>query len=187
MFGKHRQSRKHPIVSYSTRKLYHGTPVNFDTIDVERNVGNSLDFGSGFYTTEDRDYALRYAGMGAGFSESRVGYVRNYLFDEDLAKEQLDVKYIDGPNMDWLDHLIAYRIRPFEKPPYDITIGPSADSEIQAILNEYYQSPLHRRIEREITVERLKPHAYPTQYVFHSKGSVKEPFLILIDIDEVDV
>ena len=187
MFGKHKQSRKPRIVSYSTKKLYHGTPVNFDAIDVERNVGSSLDFGSGFYTTEDKNYALKYAREGAHYSGADIGYIRRYLFDEDLAREKLDVKYIDGPDMEWFDHLISYRVPPFARPPYDITIGPSADSGIDVIIDEYDGWPIKRMIEKKKTIERLKQHVYPTQYVFHSVESAEEPFLILVDIDEVDV
>lgn len=187
MFDKRKQPRKRKIVSYSTKKLYHGTPVNFDAIDVEHNVGSNLDLGSGFYTTEDYDYALRYAKEGAAYTTTGVGYIRKYLFDEDLAKERLDVKYIDGPDMEWFDHLISYRIPPFARPPYDITVGPSADSDIEAIVDEYYDWPIKRTIEKKKTIERLKPHVFPTQYVFHSEESVEEPFLILIDIDEIDV
>lgn len=177
MFKKDSKPKRKPIISFSKKILYHGTPYRFKEIDLRINRGTPLDFGRGFYTTEDRAYAESYAALGASNRGQSRGYIRIYQFDEDRALDRLDVGIFDEPDDRWLDHLVSNRIEPYMPPVYDISMGLSADSAIQDVIDSYEMSVLKRQLDRQITIDLLEPYVNSKQIVFHTPRSIKEPYL----------
>lgn len=171
------KTKRKTIKSPSKKTIYHGTAHRFKEINPKINKDTPLDFGRGFYTTEDRNYARDYARGGAQRFDRNKGYVRVYKFDEDRAFDTLDVKVYEEPDIEWFNFIICNRVAPYMIPPRDISIGPSADSRIQSIVDEYEKGELKRILEQESTIEQLQPYINPTQIVFHTRRSIKEPYL----------
>ena len=82
-------------------KLYHGTNVDFDEIDLTKS-NKYKDFGQGFYLTDIRSQAEELAAK-----KSRLfgGYpiIQEYEFDETLLNgSEIKVLKFDRPSTKWL-------------------------------------------------------------------------------------
>lgn len=90
--------------------LYHGTNIDFDTINLTKSH-KYKDFGQGFYLTDIRKQAEELASK-----RSRLfgGYpvIQEYEFDEKLLEEgELRVLKFDRPSEEWADFIFKNRNR----------------------------------------------------------------------------
>lgn len=69
-------------------KLYHGTNVDFEQIDVAKSKPNK-DFGRGFYLSADYHQAMNMADIKVEQMETGSPIVQEYFFDE---KEMVNLK-----------------------------------------------------------------------------------------------
>ena len=81
-------------------KLYHGTNIDFDVIDLAKS-NKYKDFGQGFYLTDIRSQAEQLAAK-----KSRIfgGYpiIQEYEFDESmLESNELKILMFDTPTTEW--------------------------------------------------------------------------------------
>lgn len=141
--------------------LYHGSNVAVDKpriLDSDR----YLDFGSGFYTTTNKDQASNFAKK---VVQRRGGMplINVYEFNEDDIKH-LKVKIFDGPNEEWLDFVSDHRNGQYNGEQYDVIIGPVADDDVYRTL-QVYSSGL---LTREQAIEALRIKKLFNQYVFTS-------------------
>ena len=91
-------------------KLYHGTNVDFDAIDLTKS-NKYKDFGQGFYLTDIRSQAEELAAK-----KSRLfgGYpvIQEYEFDESLLSgAELKVLKFDKPSTEWAEFIFKNRNR----------------------------------------------------------------------------
>lgn len=134
--------------------LYHGTNVDFGTIDITKSKPNK-DFGQGFYLTQNYSQAMEMGKLKA--MQTNVGSARvlTYEFDEDkLTDGSLKVLRFDGYSSEWANFILKNRNgKPYEpQHDYDIVIGPIADDRVGFQLRRYEVGI----IDMKLLIENLK-------------------------------
>lgn len=149
--------------------LYHGTNIDFDTINLTKSH-KYKDFGQGFYLTDIRRQAEELASK-----RSRLfgGYpvIQEYEFDEKLLEEgELRVLKFDRPSEEWADFIFKNRNRETNYiHDYDIVIGPIADDGVAYLLGLYDEGV----IKIGDLSKRLEYKNLNRQYFFGTEKSLK--------------
>lgn len=149
--------------------LYHGTNIDFDTINLTKSH-KYKDFGQGFYLTDIRKQAEELASK-----RSRLfgGYpvIQEYEFDEKLLEEgELRVLKFDRPSEEWADFIFKNRNRETNYiHDYDIVIGPIADDGVAYLLGLYDEGV----IKIGDLSKRLEYKNLNRQYFFGPEKSLK--------------
>ena len=143
-------------------KLYHGTNLSFDEIDLKRCKPNK-DFGRGFYLTDLPKQALLMAQRRCDIEETGTPIVLSYEFDEALLSNgTLSVKVFDKVSEEWAKFILENRKRKIKnKHTYDIVIGPIADDGVVFQLNRYEQRMIDlATLVKELTYKKLNNQYY---------------------------
>lgn len=150
-------------------KLYHGTNVDFDVIDLTKS-NKYKDFGQGFYLTDIRSQAEELAAK-----KSRLfgGYpvIQEYEFDESLLSgAELKVLKFDKPSTEWAEFIFKNRNRDNNfTHDYDIVIGPIANDGVAYLLGRYEEGTL----TIEELSDKLDFKKHNSQYFFGTNKSLK--------------
>ena len=150
-------------------KLYHGTNVDFDVIDLTKS-NKYKDFGQGFYLTDIHSQAEELAAK-----KSRLfgGYpvIQEYEFDESLLSgAELKVLKFDKPSTEWAEFIFKNRNRDNNfTHDYDIVIGPIANDGV-AYLVPSSQRP---NLTIEELSDKLDFKKLNSQYFFGTNKSLK--------------
>jgi len=121
----------------------------------------TLDFGEGFYTTENETQAAEFARkVCERRSPSLAPVVNCYEFNQDLAG--LSVLKFDAPDEKWLDFVVGRRkgIAPGEK--FDLIMGPVANDDVFGTIILYEAGQL----DKESAIKRFKVKKLYNQVVF---------------------
>ena len=140
------------------KPLYHGSDVSFSVIDLSKS-SHKKDFGSGFYTTTDKNQAEKFACLKAKRIYANKGYVEVFNLN-DLSN--LSIKIFDSADEEWFNFVLHNRA--YKKfaasglnEVFDIVIGPIANDAVGLVLNQYiagvYGDPLSA--ESKTTAIRL--------------------------------
>lgn len=87
-------------------RLYHGSNVDFDKIDLAKCRPNK-DFGQGFYLTDIRSQAEAMSVRRCEFEETGNPIVQEYEFDEHIIDSQeVKVKIFDGVSQEWAEFIL---------------------------------------------------------------------------------
>ena len=141
--------------------LYHASNVEVKKpMLVESN--RMLDFGPGFYTTTNREQAIRFA-KGVVAKRGGVPVLNTYEFDENAFSECL-VRKFDSPSEEWLDFVAANRTGKYTGVRYDLIMGPVANDNVYATIGLYMQGFM----SREATINELRVRKLYDQLVFAS-------------------
>ena len=150
-------------------KLYHGTNVDFDAIDLTKS-NKYKDFGQGFYLTDIRSQAEELAAK-----KSRLfgGYpvIQEYEFDESLLSgAELKVLKFDKPSTEWAEFIFKNRSRDNNfTHDYDIVIGPIANDGVAYLLGRYEEGTLTiEELSDKLDYKKLNG-----QYFFGTNKSLK--------------
>jgi hypothetical protein len=150
-------------------KLYHGTNVDFDVIDLTKS-NKYKDFGQGFYLTDIRSQAEELAAK-----KSRLfgGYpvIQEYEFDESLlSSAELKVLKFDKPSTEWAEFIFKNRNRDNNfTHDYDIVIGPIANDGVAYLLGRYEEGTLTiEELSDKLDYKKLN-----SQYFFGTNKSLK--------------
>lgn len=150
-------------------KLYHGTNVDFDVIDLTKS-NKYKDFGQGFYLTDIRSQAEELAAK-----KSRLfgGYpvIQEYEFDESLLSgAELKVLKFDKPSTEWAEFIFKNRNRDNNfTHDYDIVIGPIANDGVAYLLGRYEEGTLTvEELSDKLDFKKLN-----SQYFFGTNKSLK--------------
>ena len=150
-------------------KLYHGTNVDFDVIDLTKS-NKYKDFGQGFYLTDIRSQAEELASK-----KSRLfgGYpvIQEYEFDESLLSgAELKVLKFDKPSTEWAEFIFKNRNRDNNfTHDYDIVIGPIANDGVAYLLGRYEEGTLTiEELSDKLDYKKLN-----SQYFFGTNKSLK--------------
>ena len=150
-------------------KLYHGTNVDFDVIDLTKS-NKYKDFGQGFYLTDIRSQAEELAAK-----KSRLfgGYpvIQEYEFDESLLSgAELKVLKFDKPSTEWAEFIFKNRNRDYNfTHDFDIVIGPIANDGVAYLLGRYEEGTLTiEELSDKLDYKKLN-----SQYFFGTNKSLK--------------
>lgn len=150
-------------------KLYHGTNIAFDVIDLTKSH-KYKDFGQGFYLTDIRSQAEELAAK-----KSRLfgGYpiIQEYEFDESLLESaDLQVLKFVSPSPEWAEFIFKNRNRESKfTHEYDIVIGPIANDGVAYLLGRYEEGTLSiEELSRKLDYKKLN-----SQYFFGTEKSLK--------------
>lgn len=146
-------------------KLYHGTNVDFEAIDLQKSKKNK-DFGQGFYLSPDWEQAK----LMAENKFALLGGTSHVLVyecpDNILENEELKIKVFPRYSEEWARFILLNRNKSSEKKQheYDIVYGPIADDKVGLQIKFYEQ----KFISLEVLLERLKFVHTTFQYYFGS-------------------
>lgn len=150
-------------------RLYHGTNVDFDDIDLTMS-NKYKDFGQGFYLTDIRSQAEELAAK-----KSRLfgGYpvIQEYEFDESLLSgTDLKVLKFDKPSTEWAEFIFKNRNRDYNfTHDFDIVIGPIANDGVAYLLGRYEEGTLTiEELSDKLDYKKLN-----SQYFFGTEKSLK--------------
>jgi hypothetical protein len=150
--------------------LYHG---GTDVIKEPRLIFNERgrDFGDGFYTTNIREQAQKWA--------KRQGRIRNkqaimniYEFDETLAKRNLNIKNFTEYSLEWLNFVVSNRANRQVKHDFDVVIGKIADDDV----GETVQLVVDGLMPQDFALQRLKFMRANNQYAFCTEKAL--PYIV---------
>ena len=148
--------------------IFHGT----NTIIEQPKIINrfkTLDFGEGFYTTENenqaRDFAVK---VYERRSPSLQPIVNCYEFNEDLNR--YSVLKFETPDEKWLDFVVERRKGLVLKEKYDIIIGPIANDDVFGTITLYEAGEL----DTESVIKKLKIKKLYDQIVFCNEFVLKD-------------
>lgn len=117
--------------------LYHGTNVDFETIDLSKSKPNK-DFGQGFYLSADYNQAMDMAKTKVEQLETGTPIVLAFEVDEQqMAK--LKIQRYSEYSEEWAKFILLNRRNDTHKPvhDYDIVIGPIANNRVGVQLWKY--------------------------------------------------
>ena len=151
-------------------KLYHGTNMVFDHIDLKKSKPGK-DFGPGFYLSDNmrqaKDLAQARVVLAGG-----VPTVLTYEFDERLlTRGELKVLSFKDYTREWAEFIIANRNNHTCKPAHDyyIVIGPIANDKVGLQLWKFS----NHDIDMGTLIERLKyMKGITMQYYFGTQRAI---------------
>lgn len=150
-------------------KLYHGTNMDFDRIDVTKSKAYK-DFGQGFYLTDIRSQAEDWAKKKTEiFGGTPV--LQEYEFDESiLDSTELNVLVFKLPTEEWATFIHKNRSRKAcFRHDYDIVVGPIADDGVAYLIGRYDEGTLTiTDLVRELEYKKLN-----RQYFFGTEKAIK--------------
>ena len=126
-------------------KLYHGSNVEIERIDLSRAVPFK-DFGRGFYLTSMQHQADRMAQRVARFRGGRATITEFEAPSNLLERPELRVRAFDGVTIEWALFVINNRNRTFgdiassecnQDSKYDIVFGPVGNDDITFLLEQF--------------------------------------------------
>ncbi len=151
-------------------KLYHGTNIDFDHIDINKSKPNK-DFGRGFYLSADYEQAKNMADIKVEQMETGMPLVQEYSISE-IEMKSLKCMTFDDYTEEWAKFILLNRNNPSAvlAHDYDIVIGPIADDRVGVQLWKY-ESQL---IDLPTLIKRLKYMKGITfQYFFGTERAIK--------------
>lgn len=118
-------------------KLYHGTNITFEKIDLLKSKPNK-DFGRGFYLSADYEQALAMAQVKVEQLETGNPLVMAYEIADD-AWTKVKVLRFENYSEEWVKFILLNRNNPTDKPAhdYDVVIGPIANNRVGIQLWRY--------------------------------------------------
>ena len=141
-------------------KVYHGTNIVIEEPKII-NRFKTLDFGEGFYTTENESQAQDFAVKVCKRRDIDFSPIVNcYELNEDLSNF-LVLKF-DTPDEKWLDFVVAQRQGVELTEKYDLIIGPVADDDVFGTIILYEAGQL----DKESAIKRFKVKDLYNQVVF---------------------
>lgn len=145
--------------------LYHGSISIVEKPQIiKSDIGR--DFGFGFYTTNIKEQAIRWAARKAkilGMGNKHVIPILNiYEYNEDEALNELKIKRFYEPSFDWLEFVVSCRGNINFRHEFDLVIGNIANDNVGETVS-YVMSGVMRK---EDAVERLKFEKINNQFCF---------------------
>ncbi|MCL2816131.1 MAG: DUF3990 domain-containing protein [Oscillospiraceae bacterium] len=148
--------------------VYHGSTVAVEAPAILKSE-RKLDFGEGFYTTFNREQAVRWSERVAARRKTDVQIISEYEFDLEAAEKELRIIRFEKPDEAWLDFISANRVGRGVPEAYDIVIGAVANDLVFATIILFEQGFL----DREETIKRLKVQELYNQVLFHTEKSLR--------------
>ena len=141
--------------------LYHGTGATFENPDLD-NSREDVDFGVGFYTTQNKEMAKKWA------SSKRKSTINTYSFNG-IGDLKIYTFKLDE---EWLDFVTNNRLgidnsKKYEK--YDVLIGSTAENKVFDAVNEY----INKNFAKEKVFQYMNKSGYDIQIVFKAEKAIQ--------------
>jgi hypothetical protein len=147
-------------------KVYHGTNVIIEQPKII-NRFQTLDFGEGFYTTENESQAKDFSVKVCERRTPNLYPVVNcYEFNENFDK--LTFLKFDAPDEKWLDFVVERRKGIALSKKYDFIMGPVANDDVFGTIVLYEAGQL----DKEGAIKRFKIKKLYNQVVFCNELSL---------------
>ena len=147
--------------------LYHGSYITVESPNLNLSRKN-LDFGAGFYTTENKEQAVDFSQKVMIRKRQKKRSVSVYDFDMGTAEAVLDILRFQAPDRLWLDFVHKNRRATYIEKSYDLVIGPVGNDDVFATLIVYEQGILNV----EQTLEALKIKKLYNQFTFKTEKAL---------------
>ena len=147
--------------------LYHGSNM---IVEQPKLIPQNrfLDFGKGFYTTENKVQAISFADKVYRRRKEGAPVVSVYDFDDKSAFASCNLLRFDLPDEEWLDFVFENRSGTYQGEAYELIYGSVADDDIFATFTLYAGGEL----SKEETINRLKVKKLFNQLVFSSEHAL---------------
>lgn len=147
--------------------LYHGSnmAVERPKLIVQNRY---LDFGTGFYTTENKEQAISFANKVYRRRREGSPVVSIYEMDEAAAFSSCNLLRFTKPDEVWLDYVYMNRTGIYRGKRYEMVYGPIADDDVYETFMLYSTGAL----TKEETLNRLKVKKLFNQLVFSSEKAI---------------
>jgi len=147
--------------------VYHGSNV---IVEQPRLVPQTrfLDFGNGFYTTENKIQALSFADKVYRRRKEGAPIVSVYEVDETAAFAACSLLRFDAPDEAWLDFVYEHRTGLYKGDAYELIYGAVANDDVYETFTLYATGAL----DKEDTLKRLKVKKLYNQMVFTSEKAL---------------
>lgn len=147
--------------------IYHGSDVIVEKPEILQS-NRLLDFGMGFYTTSNKEQAIRWAEKVSVRNNTAKKILSIYNFNMLKAKQELKVKEFTSAEEGWLNFITANRRGRSNLGEYDVVIGPVADDNVYLTVKLFESGVL----DKQETLKRLKVEKLFDQILFHTKESL---------------
>ena len=153
-------------------KLYHGTYIDFDTIDLSMS-NKGKDFGKGFYLSDNYEQAFQLATFKA-IQFNGEPNVLTFDFDETaLTNGELSFMKFDEYSREWADFILKNRQNEIGENihRYDVVYGPIANDKVGVQIRNL----IEQNIDMNLFLERLKyMHGITFQYFFGTEKAISK-------------
>ena len=155
-------------------KLYHGSSVSVPA--PLTSVGRKeLDFGPGFYVTNLREQAERWARRVCVIRATDMPLLSIYEFDESLLPTDVRRLRLEHYDQQWLDFVVSSRRGEEPWRDYDIIEGGVANDQVIDTVEDYYAG----RITAEQAIGQLR-FAKPTHQMCISRQDIIDRYLSFV-------
>jgi hypothetical protein len=153
-------------------RLYHGS----NQIIRQPNLSKGrkfLDFGSGFYLSDEKSQAENRAKSAVLFFEDGLPTVNVFEWNDEIVVD-LNVLHFPTVNIEWLDFVLANRQGDVSANQYDIVIGPTANDKTILVIDQF-MAGMFNNLEnpKEFVIQLFQPEKLAIQYLFATEKSVK--------------
>ena len=153
-------------------KLYHGSNQIIKQINLSKGR-RFLDFGVGFYLSDEQNQAENRAKAAATFFAYGEPVVNVFEWEKEKISD-LNVLQFPVANIEWLDFVLANRMGKITDNKYDIVIGATADDRTILVIDQYMAGEFdHLENPKEMVIQLFQPQNLATQYLFASEESLK--------------
>jgi len=153
-------------------KLYHGSNQIIKKPDLLKGR-KFLDFGSGFYLSDERSQAENRAKSAVLFFEEGQPTVSVFEWKKKQITD-LNIQHFPSANIEWLDFILANRKGELFENKYDIVIGATANDNVILVIDQYMSGLFdHLPNPKEFVIQLFQPEKLATQYLFSTMKSLK--------------
>ena len=116
--------------------VYHGS-IDIVKVPDTKHSYTTLDFGTGFYVTSNKEQARRWAYRKALYANKDRGYINSYDMKENYTS--FNVKTFPDDLQEWIDFVCRCRSKGDDYRKYDIIIGMVANDRVFRVVDLYLQ------------------------------------------------
>ena len=146
--------------------IYHGGTDRIEKPVIHASLA-SRDFGAGFYCTDIREQAEKWARR-QGRIRKQPAILSIYEFDLDGAKQNLNCKLFTDYTVEWLEMIIKCRKDPFFVHGHDIVYGKIANDDV----GETVQAVIDNLMPLNFALQKLAFMPANNQYCFCTEKSL---------------
>jgi hypothetical protein len=153
-------------------KLFHGSNQIIKKPDLSKGR-KFLDFGSGFYLSDEKNQAENRAKSAVAFFENGISTVNVYEWEKEKIVN-LNALHFPTANIEWLDFVLSNRKSEIIENQYDIIIGATANDKTVLVIDQYMAGEFaHLKNPKEFVIQLFQPEKLATQYLFATEKSLK--------------